>query len=78
MNPSSPDYSAADHYMGWKYRRSGQGLDASLAAHVASELKAEAQVAKEARKAREEQNLRRADGKGRHNPKKGGDGGNEK
>lgn len=78
VNPSSPDYSAADHYMGWKYRRSGQGLDASLAAHVASELKAEAQVAKEARKAREEQNLRRADGKGRHNPKKGGDGGNEK
>ena len=45
--------------MGWKYRRSGQGVDAGLAAHVAAELKNEAAIAKEARKAREEADHRR-------------------
>ena len=67
ISPGQPDYSAADTMMGWKYRRSGQGIDSALAAHVANELKAEAAIAKEARKAREEQAARR---KGR-NPKKG-------
>ncbi|CAE7391337.1 ANK1 [Symbiodinium sp. CCMP2592] len=68
ISPSAPDYSAADIFMGWKYRRSGQGVDLGLAAHVASELKNEAAIAKEARKAREEANLRR------QNPRKPGKG----
>lgn len=75
ISPSSPDYSAADHFMGWKYRKSGQGVDSELAQHVANELKTEAAIAKEARKAREEQDLRRR----RNPPKKGGgEGGHEK
>ena len=59
ISPSAPDYSAADHFMGWRFRRQGQGVDPSLAAHVATELKNEAAIAKEARKAREEQQARR-------------------
>ena len=61
--------------MGWKYRRSGAGVDTSLAAYVANELKNEAAIAKEARKAREEQDQRR-----RQKPpgKKGGEGGQDK
>ena len=74
ISPSSPDYSAADHFMGWKYRKSGQGVDSGLAQHVANELKAEASIAKEARKAREEQEARRR----RPPPKKGGEGGQDK
>jgi len=75
ISPSAPDYSAADHFMGWKYRRSGAGVDTSLAAYVANELKNEAAIAKEARKAREEQDQRR-----RQKPpgKKGGEGGQDK
>ena len=68
----SPDYSAADHFMGWKYKRAAQ-VDADLAAHVATELKNEAAIAKESRKAREEQKQRR-----QGPPKKGGDGGADK
>ncbi|CAE7845041.1 ANK1 [Symbiodinium microadriaticum] len=48
ISPSAPDYSAADLFMGWKYRKSGQGVDAGLAAHVATELKNEAAISKEA------------------------------
>eukprot|EP00439_Symbiodinium_sp_Y106_P042201 s2740_g5.t1 len=74
ISPSAPDYSAADLFMGWKYRKSGQGVDAGLAAHVATELKNEAAISKEARKAREEADLRRRNP--RKPPKKGGgDGG---
>ena len=62
INPNAPEYSAADIYMGWRFRKSGQGYDAALAAHVAEELKAEASIAKEARNAREEQNLKRRQG----------------
>lgn len=63
VSPGQPDYSAADHIMGWKYKRSAQ-IDMDLAQHVATELKNEAAIAKEARKAKEEQSLRRP------NPKK--------
>ena len=63
ISPSAPDYSAADHFMGWKFKKQAQGVDASLAAHVANELKTEAAIAKEARKAREEQQNRRRPGK---------------
>ena len=59
ISPSSPDYSSADHFMGWKWRRAAQGVDMQLAAHVAQALKDEAAIAKEARKAREEQSMRR-------------------
>lgn len=69
ISPSSPDYSAADHFMGWKWKRSGQGVDMQLAAHVAQALKDEAAIAKEARKAREEQSMRR------RNPGKNAQGG---
>ena len=72
ISPASPDYSAADHFMGWKYKRAAQ-VDADLAAHVATELKNEAAIAKESRKAREEQKQRR-----QGPPKKGGDGGADK
>ena len=66
ISPSAPDYSAADIMMGWRLRRSGQGVDSSLAGYVASELKNEAAIAKEARKAKEEADLRR------RNPRKTG------
>ena len=69
ISPSSPDYSSADHFMGWKWRRSAQGVDMQLASHVAQALKDEAAIAKEARKAREEQSMRRK------NPGKGAQGG---
>ena len=45
---------SADVMMGWKYRKSQQGVDSDLAAHVAQELKNEAMIAKEAGKACEE------------------------
>ena len=59
ISPGSPDYSSADIMMGWRYRRAGQGVDQELAAHVATELKNEAAIAKESRKAREEAEARR-------------------
>ena len=58
ISPGQPDYSAADHIMGWKYKRAAQ-IDMDLAQHVATELKNEAAIAKEARKAKEEQSHRR-------------------
>ena len=71
--PSAPDYSSADVFMGWRYRKQNQGVDSGLAAFVASELKNDAAIAKESRKAREEQLQRR------QNPsKKGGGGGDAK
>ena len=73
INPSSPDYSSADYFMGWCYRKQSQGVDSSLAAHVASELKNDAAIAKESRKAREEQRQRRG-----NPPKQGGGGGDGK
>ena len=44
--------------MGWKYKRAAQ-IDMDLAQHVATEHKNEAAIAKEARKAKEEQSHRR-------------------
>lgn len=74
ISPGQPDYSSADHMMGWRFRRAGQGIDAGLAAHVANELKSEAAIAKEARKAREEMAARR---KGRQPKGKAAEGGQE-
>ena len=59
ISPSSPDYSASDHFMGWKWKRSSQGVDQQLASYVAQSLKDEAAISKEARKVREEQSMRR-------------------
>lgn len=61
LSPGSPDYSASDVFMGWEYRR-GDGVSPDLARHVAAELKDQAQIAKESRKAREEMSSRRRGG----------------
>ena len=72
VSPSAPDYSSADHFMGWKWRRGAHEVDATLAAHVANELKNESQIMKEARKAREEAQNRRRN-PGNKNPGGGGE-----
>ena len=69
MSPTSPDYSAADYYMGWKYRRGAHGVDSGLSSYVAGEMRSDAAVMKEARKAREEAQARR-----QHQNKKGAGG----
>ena len=69
ISPTSPDYSAADVFMGWAYRR-GDGVDPGLARYVAGELRDQASIAKEARKAKEEMEQRKRTG--RPNPKGGG------
>ena len=66
------DYSAADHYMGWSTRRSGAVSDPGLRSHVAEQVRGEAAVAKEMRKAKEEQRLRKQN----PNKKKNDDNGN--
>ena len=62
--------------MGWRFKKQAHGVDSSLAAHVAGELKNEAAISKEARKAREEAQAR----SNRRNPsgKKQGEGGEAK
>ena len=50
---------AADHFMGWKNKRAAQ-VDADLAAHVATELKNEAAIAKESNLVRSKSNAARA------------------
>lgn len=72
VSPSSPDYSAADYYMGWKYRRGAHGVDSGLSSYVAGEMRSDAAVMKEARKAREEAQARR------QNQNKKGSGGEQK
>ena len=73
ISPSAPDYSTADHMMGWRYKKQAHGIDSGLASFVATELKNEAAIAKESRKAREEQQVRR-----RNPDKKGAGGGGDK
>ena len=50
--------------MGWKYKKVAAGVDSDLSAYVANELKSEATILKESRKAREEIAARRRPGKG--------------
>ena len=66
LSPGSPDYSSADIFMGWEYRR-GEGVNPALAKFVAGELRDQAQIAKESRKAREEMASRKKPG-GRGQP----------
>ena len=54
ISPGGPDYSSADIFMGWQYRR-GDGVNQALAKFVADELKDQAAIAKEARKAKKKQ-----------------------
>eukprot|EP00439_Symbiodinium_sp_Y106_P030600 s4760_g3.t1 len=73
ISPGAPDYSSADVFMGWEYKR-GAGVNPALAKYVASELKDQAAIAKEARKAKEESQHRKKGG-GRGTPSgKGGAG----
>ena len=65
VSPSAPDYSAADHFMGWAARQHGATVAPHLREHVATNLRGDAAIAKEARKAREEAAAGRK-------PKKGG------
>ena len=53
VTPSAPDYSAADHFMGWGSRAYGAAVSPELASHVATQLKTEAEILKEGREARE-------------------------
>ena len=57
INPSNPDYSAADSFMGFRNQRSG--ISEALGRHVAGEVMDEAARLKELRKAREEQDYNR-------------------
>ena len=70
VNPSNPDYSGCDHWMGWGAMPGGTTVSPALRRHVAGEMKAEAEVAKESRKAREEKKL--ASSKKRPKKPKGG------
>eukprot|EP00929_Paragymnodinium_shiwhaense_P059230 TRINITY_DN29661_c0_g1_i1.p1 TRINITY_DN29661_c0_g1~~TRINITY_DN29661_c0_g1_i1.p1 ORF type:complete len:411 (+),score=49.95 TRINITY_DN29661_c0_g1_i1:455-1687(+) len=75
VSPAAPDYSMSDQFMGWAGRRGGAGVSPELSRHVADELRAQAMVAKEARKAREDRSLRgRGAGRGRGRGGKGGGG----
>lgn len=60
ISPSAPDYSSSDYFMGWGSRRSGATIPPHLAQHVAEQLRSDAAIAKEARKAREEKVLKKA------------------
>ena len=54
ISPHSPDYSGASHFMGWTAMCGGGAIAPKLRMHVADNLRGEAAVAKESRKAREE------------------------
>ena len=69
ISPNNPDYSASDVIMGWAYRK-GDGVEPGLAKFVADELRDQAAIAKESRKAKEEMEQRRKGG--RPNPNQGG------
>ncbi|CAE8582249.1 unnamed protein product [Polarella glacialis] len=64
VNPSAPDYSAGDHFLGTGVRRNGAAIAPDLSKFVAEELRAEAAISKEARKAREEKGLKPRGGRG--------------
>ena len=62
LSASSPDYSMADIMMGWE-RKSGVAM--TLRRYVADEMKDQAAILKESRKAREELSAKRGDPTGR-------------
>ena len=54
-NPKAPRFEGSDHFLG--LGRRGAAIAPSLTKHIAEALQADAQIAKERRKAREEQAL---------------------
>ena len=60
--PTQPDYSASDHFMGWEL---DSGVVQSLTKHVSEQLRDQAAIAKESRKAKEELSYRNQHGGGR-------------
>eukprot|EP00959_Pyramimonas_sp_CCMP1952_P113974 2383332-Pyramimonas_sp.AAC.1 len=54
VSPSQPDYTATNQLMGWSRRAGGAAISPGLSAHVADQLRQEAAIMKEARKARVE------------------------
>ena len=65
VSPSSPDYSAADEYMGCATHRQGAAVAPDLQEHVAISMRDKAAILKEARKAKDEQKIRRGKGGGK-------------
>lgn len=61
ISPHAPDYSASDFFMGWQTEL---GINQSLTKHVSEQLRDQAAIAKESRKAREELEGRRSKGRG--------------
>ena len=60
LSPAAPDYTASNHFVGWGGGRArGTAVSPMLQKHVADNLRDEAAVAKEARKAAEERGARR-------------------
>lgn len=59
ISPMAPDYSSSDYFMGWQM---DLGVNQSLAKHVSDQLRDQAAIAKEARKAKEEIEHRRGRG----------------
>ena len=49
ISPMAPDYSASDHFMGWPQE---SGVNPALSKHVSEQLKDQAAIGKEARKAK--------------------------
>ena len=63
-NPTSPDYSAGEDFMGWGPQRGSALVAPQLRWHVADKAKDRAAVLKEMRKHQEELRLRRPNPKG--------------
>jgi hypothetical protein len=74
ISPSAPDYSGADYFMGWGRRHAGGAVQRSLTAYVSEQLRSDAAIAKESRKAREERALRASRKPGPKGDGKGGGG----
>jgi hypothetical protein len=53
VNPTAPDYSAANEFMGWGASRGSNAVSPTLQHYVAQQVKSQADIMKETRKARE-------------------------
>ena len=74
-NPTNPDYTGSDVFLGLGKRRGGALVNPALSAYSATLMRDEAAVAKERRKAREERTLRPEGGGGGYGGGGGGRGG---
>ena len=66
-NPGAPSYEGSDYFLGTGLRSGGAVVAPALAAHVSERMRADAQIAKERRKAIENRTLanpRKPKGKG--------------